>query len=108
VPAFHASLLTGLDDDTFTIPHPDRLFFLQDTVDPYDVPVADIPLNAEYGDMLQPPKPNADDHSIRSLNLKRLTINICAEFLVDANGETAPATVLKRARDNDGKPVGTV
>ncbi len=48
-------------NDTFTIPHPDRVFILQDTDDPYDVPVADIPLNAEYGDKLQPPKPNANN-----------------------------------------------
>ena len=70
MPAFHANLLTRLDDENFTIPHPDHVFFLQDDDgDPFDVPDAAIPLDAEYGDMLQPPKPDADHTELLPITL---------------------------------------
>lgn len=69
MPAFHATLLTRLDSENFTIPHPDHVFFLQDDDgDPYDVPAAAIPPDAAYGDMWQPPKLASESQCRSKLN----------------------------------------
>ena len=65
------------------------------------VAAGDIPPDAEYGDMIQPAKSDADD-----IEYETFDKYISAEFLVNRNGETVPAKVVKRARDNNGNPIG--
>jgi hypothetical protein len=103
VHAFDANLLTRLDDENFTVNLPDHVFYLQDDdASHHDShTLAAIPLDAEYGDMLQPDKPEADD-----IEFETFDQYIGAEFLVNQNGESVPAKVTKRARNNDGKPIG--
>ena len=99
VSAFDASLLERLSDDNFQIEHPNPVFYLQDEMDV--VTAGDIPPDAEYGDMIQPAKSDADD-----IEYETFDQYISAEFLVNRNGETASAKVVKRARDNNGNPIG--
>ncbi|KAI2498321.1 Reverse transcriptase (RNA-dependent DNA polymerase) [Fragilaria crotonensis] len=61
----------------------------------------DIPPDAEYGDMNQPAKRDADDIEFDSFDQY-----LNSEFLVNNDGETAMARVVKRARDNNGNPIG--
>jgi hypothetical protein len=76
VPAFHANLLTRFDNENFTNPHPDNLFFLQDDDgDPCNVLDAAIPLDAKYGDMLQPPKLDVDHTESMPI-----TLNCCRSY----------------------------
>ena len=101
--AFDENLLTRLDDANFQLDLPGNLFYLQDddndpAPDPLD---AAIPTDAEYGDMLQPTKPDADE-----IEHETYDQYIGAEFLVNDNGDTVAAKVTKRARDNEGKPIG--
>jgi hypothetical protein len=51
----------------------------------------------EYGDMLQPDRHETDDVEFETFDQY-----IGAEFLVNQNGDSMPAKVTKRARDNDG------
>lgn len=51
--------------------------------------------------MWQPPKPEADETEFETFDKY-----IGAEFLVNDNGDTVAAKVTKRARDNDGNPIG--
>ena len=51
--------------------------------------------------MLQSPQIEADDTEFETFDKF-----LGAELLVNDNGEAVPAKVLKRARDNDGKPIG--
>ena len=62
--------------------------------------LAHILTAAEYGDMLQTEKLDADDTEFESFDKY-----ICAEFFVNDNGESVPAKVVKRARDNAGNPI---
>ena len=102
VSAFDVALLDRLDDENFQIEHPNAVFYLQDDIDAAD-PVADanIPPDAEYGDMIQPPKSEADD-----IEYETFDQYLSAEFIVNKDGEPAPAKVVKRARDNNGNPIG--
>ncbi|KAI2499224.1 Reverse transcriptase (RNA-dependent DNA polymerase) [Fragilaria crotonensis] len=86
VRTFDSNLADRLNDDTFTVFSPDHAFYLQDD-DDGDPPrnPHSIPPDAEYGDMMQNDKLEADDTD---------------------NGETVPAKVVKRARDIDGNPIG--
>ena len=78
------------------------MFYLQDDdVGPDTTPDANIPPDAEYGYMMQPDKPDADD-----LEFETFDQYIGAEFVVNLNGEPTTAKVTKRARDNEQKPVG--
>ena len=100
VKLFDETLLTRLDDENFQLDLPNHVFYLQDE----DAPLianeaADIPEDSEYGDMMQPPKPEVDEYETFDQYLG-------AEFLVNNNGESVPAKVQKRARDNSGKPIG--
>jgi hypothetical protein len=104
VHAFDANLLTRLGDENFTTNLPDHVFYLQDDdVSHHDSrTVADIPLGAEYRDMLQPDKPGADD----MIEFETFNQYTGDEFLVNQNGESVPAKVTKGARNNYGKPIG--
>ena len=99
---FDDILLDRLADDNFVVDLPDHVFYLQDDMDGTDPPTdANIPPSAEYGDMMQAPAIDADETEFETFDKY-----LGAEFLVNDNGETVPAKVLKRARDNDGKPIG--
>ncbi|KAI2489322.1 Reverse transcriptase (RNA-dependent DNA polymerase) [Fragilaria crotonensis] len=103
VRTFDSNLADRLNDDNFTVFSPDHAFYLQDD-DDGDDPLRDpdsIPPDAEYGDMLQHDKLEADDTEFESFDKY-----LGAEFFVNDNGETVPAKVVKRARDNDGNPIG--
>jgi hypothetical protein len=50
--------------------------------------------------MIQPPKSDAKD-----IEYETFDRYIGAEFMVNSNGESIPAKVIKRSRDNDGKPI---
>ena len=104
VVAFDARLLTRFHDGNFVIDIPNNVFNLQDN-DFNDLTPTDthdnIPLDTEYGDMLQPDKIDADDVEFETFDRY-----IGAEFLVNQNGESFPVRVTKRVRDNSGKPVG--
>ena len=104
VTTFDTNLLTRLHDHNFVLDVPNHVFYLQDdnsdphaTIDHTDY----IPLNVEYGDMLQADKIDADDVEFETFDQY-----IGAEFLVNQNGESIPARVTKRSRDNSGRPVG--
>ena len=90
-----------LSDDNFTIDLPNHVFYLQDDQNPDDPLNDNIPTDSEYGDMLQLEKPEADN-----LEFETFDQYIGAEFVVNLNGEPTTAKVTKRARDNEGKPVG--
>jgi hypothetical protein len=99
---FDATLLTRLSDDNFQIEHPHSVFYLQDDVDVPDTqPVADILTDTEYGDMIQPAKSEADDIEFDSFDQY-----LSAEFVVNRDGEMATVKVIKRAKDNNGNPIG--
>jgi hypothetical protein len=98
---FDTTLLTRLHDDNFQLHHPNPVFYLQDDPDAVDPAADNIPADAEYGDMNQPAKLEADDIEFDSFD-KYLN----AEFGVNRDGETAIAKVIKRAKDNTGNPIG--
>jgi hypothetical protein len=64
-------------------------------------PVADIPTAAEYGDRIQPAKCEADD-----IEFDYFDQYLSAEFVVNRDGDMATAKVIKRAKDNNGNPIG--
>ena len=103
VAAFDANLLTRLNDENFVVDIPNNVFYLQDNDSQFKSPDFDpnIPLEVEYGDMLQLDKIDADNVEFETFDRY-----IGAKFLVNQNGESAPARVIKRARDNTGWPVG--
>jgi Reverse transcriptase (RNA-dependent DNA polymerase) len=101
VSTFDATLLTHLSDENFHIDHPNPVFYLQDDVDVADPAVDDIPADAEYGDMNQPAKSDADDIEFDSFDQY-----LSSEFMVNQDGEAAIAKVVKRAKDNNGNPIG--
>jgi hypothetical protein len=101
VDTFTNNLTERLADDNFTTDLPNHVFYLQDEdANPVD-PANGIPTDTEYGDMMQPDKPDADD-----LEYETFDQYLGAEFAVNLNGEQTTAKVTKRARDNEGKPVG--
>ena len=99
---FDANLLTRLDDENFHLDTPNHVFYLQDDAGPaIDTSSHDIPTDAEYGDMLQQPSADADD-----IEFDTFDQYLGAEFIVNSNGETAMATVSKRAKNNEGYAIG--
>ena len=57
---FDNNLLTQLRDKNFQIELPNHVFYLQDEDADMELnDTRDIPLDAEYGDMIQPPKSDA-------------------------------------------------
>ncbi|KAI2507370.1 Reverse transcriptase (RNA-dependent DNA polymerase) [Fragilaria crotonensis] len=102
VSAFDNDLAIRMNDENFQLDHPNPVFYLQDDV-PFEADAADddIPPDAEYGDMNQPAKRDADDIEFDSFDQY-----LNSEFLVNNDGETAMARVVKRARDNNGNPIG--
>ena len=98
---FDTNLLTRLDDENFQLDFPNHVFYLQDEHTPDTDPLADIPTDAEYGDMIQHPKDDADN-----IEFDTFDQYLGAEFLINSNGETAMATVTKRAKDNEGNAIG--
>ena len=102
VSAFDNDLAIRMNDENFQLDHPNPVFYLQD-----DVPFADdaandnIPPDAEYGDMNQPAKREADE-----IEFDTFDQYLNSEFLVNNDGETAMARVVKRAKDNNGNPIG--
>ena len=101
VDTFTHHLTERLSNDNFTIDLPDHVFYLQDDDSDHDPPAVAIPADAEYGDMMQSDKPDADDVEYETFDQY-----LGAEFIVNWNGEPTTAKVTKRARDNEGKPVG--
>jgi hypothetical protein len=81
--AFDEHLLTRLNDDHYQIDMPNHVFYLHDDdyIDAAGV-AGNIPLDAEYGDMIQPLKLDADDIVHETFDQY-----IGAEILVDSNGE---------------------
>ena len=103
VQTFDANLTEQLFDDNFVVTLPDSVFYLQDEEDG-DVSVensADIPEDSEYEEKLQNDILDADDTEFESFDKY-----IGAEFLVNANGESVHAKVVKRAWDNEGRAIG--
>ena len=101
--AFDEHLLTRLSDENYQLDMPNHVFYLQDDDgDDDNVENDNIPRDVEYGDMIQPPKLDADE-----IEYETFDQYIGAEFMVNSNGDSVPAKVVKRARDNDGKPIGT-
>jgi hypothetical protein len=98
---FDTTLLTRLCDDNFQLHNPNPVFYLQDDPDAVDSAADNIPADAEYGDMNQPAKLEADDIEFDSFDQY-----LNAEFGVNRDGETAIAKVIKRAKDNSGNPIG--
>ncbi|KAI2506538.1 Reverse transcriptase (RNA-dependent DNA polymerase) [Fragilaria crotonensis] len=94
VSAFDNDLAIRMNDENFQLDHPNPVFYLQDDV-PFEADAADddIPPDAEYGDMNQPAKRDADDIEFDSFDQY-----LNSEFLVNNDGETAMARVVKRAR----------
>ena len=102
VQTFDTNLTAHLADDNFAVHLPGHVFYLQDEdVDDIAASLAHIPTAAEYGDMLQTEKLEADDTEFESFDKY-----IGAEFFVNDNGESVPAKVVKRARDDAGNPIG--
>jgi hypothetical protein len=99
---FDAALLVQLDNGNFQVDHPNPVFYLQDDVDAHNG-AADgtIPLDAEYRDMNQPAKSDADDVAFETFDQY-----LQSEFYVNKDGDVATAKVVKRARDNNGNPIG--
>ena len=101
VSAFDAALLERLRDDNFQIEHPNPVFYLQDDVHFDDDAANDIPPVAEYGDMIQPAMKESGD-----IEFETFDQYINAEFRINQDGDAAMAKVIKRARDNEGNPIG--
>ena len=103
VKTFDANLTEQLADDNFTVNLPNDVFYIQDEdgADASPASAHRIPPDAEYGDMLQNDKLDADDTEFESFDKY-----IGAEFFVNDNGESVPAKVVKRAKDNEGKSIG--
>ncbi len=90
-----------LDDENFHIDLPSHVLYLQDNDEVVRPDLPAIPLEAEYGDMMQDPKYTADD-----IEFETFDQYLGAEFLVNLNGETAMATVSTHAKDNEGNAIG--
>ena len=101
VSAFDAALLTRLSDDNYQIEHPNPVFYLQDDLNPTATAADAIPLAEEYGDMNQPAKIDADD-----IEFETFDQYLNSEFMINQDGDAAIAKVVKRARDNQGNPIG--
>ena len=101
VHTFDENLLTRLNDENFQLDLPGHVFYSQDDDDDSPFSVDNIPTASEYGDMVQAPKLEADE-----IEYETFDPYLGAEFLVNNNGESVPAKVVKRARDNDGKIIG--
>ena len=98
VATFDANLLTRLDDENFHVDLPSHVLYLQDDDMAPKPGLQAVPPDAEYGDMLmQDPKSEADD-----IEFETFDQYLGAEFLVNAYGETAMATVSKPVKDNEG------
>lgn len=94
---FNTSITACFADEHFILLEP-GLFYLEDmeTPDPdYD---PNIPTEAKCGDMIQEPRPDIDvDTYDRYLN---------AEVVVERDGEPTRARIVKRARLQNGTPIG--
>jgi hypothetical protein len=102
VRTFDVELVTRLNDENFQLDHPNPVFYLQDDVDDiHDTAGDNIPPHAKYGDMNQPAKEDADD-----IEFETFDRYLNSEFMVNKDGEHAMAKVVKRARDNNGNPIG--
>ena len=89
---FDDNLLSRLNDNIFQIKLQNHVSYLQDEDnDPADGNTRDIPPDAEYEDMIQPPKLDAGDTKYETFDQY-----IGAEFLVYNNGDPVPAKVIKR------------
>ena len=90
VSTFDTELSTRLNDKNFQLNHPNPVFYLQDDPDYDALATDDIPLDAEYGD----------------IEYETFDQYLYSEFMVNRDGEAAMAKVVKRARDNNGNPIG--
>ena len=80
-----------------TIVNVPNVFYLDDEAAP-DGSDAFTPTNEEYGDMLQDEKPEVDEEAFDNY--------LNAELMIDRGGEKVQARVTKRARTEDGVPIG--
>jgi hypothetical protein len=99
--AFDNTLLTRLDDANFHIDLPGHVFYLQDDADAPD-PIPDdaaAPTDANPGTCC-----SLTNSTLMTRNMKPTISTLERNFSVNANGESVPAKVTKRARDNEGKP----
>lgn len=101
VSAFDANLSIRLDDDNIQLDHPNPVLYLQDDVQFDNAATDAIPPDAEYEGMNQLAKRHADD-----VKFEACDHNLNSEFMVNKDGETAMAKIVKRARDNNGNPIG--
>lgn len=99
VTEFNTALSLRLSDENYTINDP-GIFYIDDEEPVDDDDETMIPDDAEYGDMLQAPKPEVDDIDMYDKYLN-------SEFVVDRGGEQVRAKVLKRAKSESGYPIGT-
>jgi hypothetical protein len=77
-------------------------FYLQDEDADLELhDTCDIPLDAEYKNMIQPPKSDIED-----IEYETFDRYIGAEFMVNSKGDSVPAKVIKGSQDNDGKLIG--
>jgi hypothetical protein len=98
-----AQVLTEFADDV-GIPGTLICDMASEQTDDFDVPDnvgGNIPADAEYGDMNQAAKSEADNIEFDSFDQY-----LSAEFVVNRDGDVATAKVIKRAKDNEGNPIG--
>jgi hypothetical protein len=94
---FDTSIAARFADEHFILLEP-GLFYLEDMESPDPADDPNIPTDAEYGDMLQEPRPDVDvDTYDRYLS---------AEIIVNRDGEPMRARVVKRARSETGASIG--
>jgi hypothetical protein len=96
---FDESITNRFADEHF-VPMQPGVFYLQDVDAPddgYDDP--NIPNDDEYGDMIQENRPDVDDVEIYDGYVN-------AEIVIDRDGEPTRARVVKRARTENGVPIG--
>jgi hypothetical protein len=90
---FDNNLLTQLCDKNFQIELPNHVFYLLDEDADMELnDTRDVPLDTEYRDMIQPPKPDAKD-----IEYETFDRYIGAEFMVSSNRDSIPAKVIKRS-----------
>lgn len=102
---FDEKLKTRLDDSNFQIGLPDgaEQYKLPDVSLPEELDNRDesnIPSDAEYGDMLVDERPEEDDE-------EAIDKYLGMELMMDVGtGNERGARVVKRARDDEGRPIG--
>jgi hypothetical protein len=87
---FDESIMERFTDEQFVLMEP-GLFYLEDVESPEPVDEANIPDDAEYGDMIHEPRPDVDDIDTYDRYLN-------AEVVINRDGKPLRARVVKRAK----------